>query len=53
MKKLLLLMFAIILLSCSQENELNEDAEIKKILNSDTTLTIEDFKKIGLKINKE
>ena len=53
MKKLLLLMFAIILLSCSQENELNEDAEIKKILNSDSTFTIEDFKKIGFKINKE
>ena len=46
-------MFAIILLSCSQENELNEDAEIKKILNSDSTFTIEDFKKIGFKINKE
>ena len=53
MKKLFLLMFAIILLSCSQENELNEDAEIKKILNSDSTFTIEDFKKIGFKINKE
>ena len=53
MKKLLLLMFAIILLSCSQENELNEDAEIKKILNSDSAFTIEDFKKIGFKINKE
>tara|TARA_B000000565_G_scaffold177462_1_gene134565 strand:- start:60 stop:569 length:510 start_codon:yes stop_codon:yes gene_type:complete len=46
-------MLAIILLSCSQENELNEDAEIKKILNSDSTFTIEDFKKIGFKINKE
>ncbi len=53
MKKLLLFMLAIILLSCSQENELNEDAEIKKILNSDSTFTIEDFKKIGFKINKE
>ena len=53
MKKLFLLMFAIILLSCSQENELNENAEIKKILNSDSTFTIEDFKKIGFKINKE
>tara|TARA_B100001989_G_scaffold76996_1_gene53004 strand:- start:432 stop:941 length:510 start_codon:yes stop_codon:yes gene_type:complete len=46
-------MLAIILLSCSQENELNEDTEIKKILNSDSTFTIEDFKKIGFKINKE
>ncbi len=53
MKKLLLFMLAIILLSCSQENELNEDTEIKKILNSDSTFTIEDFKKIGFKINKE
>mgnify|MGYP005685775689 CR=1 FL=1 len=52
MKKLLLFMLAIILLSCSQENELNEDTEIKKILNSDSTFTIEDFKKIGFKINK-
>ncbi len=53
MKRLLLFMLAIILLSCSQENELNEDTEIKKILNSDSTFTIEDFKKIGFKINKE
>ena len=53
MIKLLLFMLAIILLSCSQENELNEDIEIKKILNSDSTFTIEDFKKIGFKINKE
>ena len=53
MKKFLLFMLAIILLSCSQENELNEDTEIKKILNSDSTFTIEDFKKIGFKINKE
>lgn len=53
MKKLLLFMLAIILLSCSQENELNEDTEIKKILNSNSTFTIEDFKKIGFKINKE
>ena len=53
MKILLLFMLAIILLSCSQENELNEDTEIKKILNSDSTFTIEDFKKIGFKINKE
>ena len=53
MKKLLLFMLAIILLSCSQENELNEDTEIKKILNSDSTFTIEDFKKIDFKINKE
>ena len=53
MKKLLLFMLAIILVSCSQENELNEDTEIKKILNSDSTFTIEDFKKIGFKINKE
>ena len=53
MKKLLLLILAIILISCSQENELNEDTEIKKILNSNSTFTIEDFKKIGFKINKE
>ena len=53
MKKLLLFMLAIILLSCSQENELNEDTEIRKILNSDSIFTIEDFKKIGFKINKE
>jgi len=53
MKKLLLFMLAIILLSCSQENDINEDTEIKKILNSDSTFTIEDFKKIGFKINKE
>ena len=53
MKKILLLILAIILISCSQENELNEDTEIKKILNSNSTFTIEDFKKIGFKINKE
>ena len=53
MKKLLLLILAIILISCSQENELNEDTEIKKILNSNSTFTIEDFKKIVFKINKE
>ena len=53
MKKLLLLILAIILISCSQENELSEDTEIKKILNSNSTFTIEDFKKIGFKINKE
>ena len=53
MKKLLLLILAIILISCSQENELSEDMEIKKILNSNSTFTIEDFKKIGFKINKE
>ena len=53
MKKLLFLMLTVMLLSCSQENELNEDTEIKKILNSDSTFTIEDFKKIGFKINKE
>ena len=53
MKKVLLLMLTIILLSCSQENELNGESEVKKILNSDSTFTIEDFKKIGFKINKE
>ena len=45
MKKLLLLLFTITLLNCSQENELNDDSEIEKILNSDSTFTIEDFKK--------
>ena len=52
-EKILLLILAIILIRCSQENELNEDTEIKKILNSNSTFTIEDFKKIGFKINKE
>lgn len=53
MKKLLLLLFTITLLNCSQENELNDDSEIEKILNSDSAFTIEDFKNIGFKINKE
>ena len=53
MKKLLFLMLATILLSCSQENELNEHTEIERILNANSLFTIEDFKNIGFKINKE
>ena len=53
MQKLLFLMFTVVLLSCSQDNELNEYTEIERILNADSLFTIEDFKNIGFKINKE
>ena len=53
MKKLLFLMLTVMLLSCSQENELNEYADIERIFNADSLFTIEDFKNIGFKINKE
>ena len=53
MKKLLFLILTVMLLSCSQENELNEYADIERILNADSLFTIEDFKNIGFKINKE
>ena len=53
MKKLLFLILTVMLLSCSQENELNEYTEIERILNADSLFTIEDFKNIGFKINKE
>ena len=53
MKKLLFLILTVMLLSCSQENELNEYTDIERILNADSLFTIEDFKNIGFKINKE
>ena len=53
MKKLIYLLLALTLLNCSQKNELNEDSGIERILNADSIFTIEDFKNIGFKINKE
>ena len=53
MKRLLLIMLAIMLINCSQENEPKDDIKIEKVVNADSVFTIEDFKNIGFKINKE
>ena len=52
MKRIFLFLFAILILNCSQE-EKSDEIEIEKIINEDVAFTIEDFKRIGFKINKE